>query len=160
MNFLYIMTGASILASFVLNHTKTVQAFRIAVRQMLKISIPFLSMLILVAVTLFFISDEIIVHYLSNNNKYTGTIIASVFGSLTVMPGFIAYPLCGILLKKKVSYTIIASFITTLMMVGIFTFPIEKSYFGVRVTILRNVISYVIAIIIALITGIFYGEIL
>jgi len=54
---------------------------------------------------------------------------------------------------------VLSAFTTTLMMVGILTFPIEKEYFGIKVTIIRNVISLFIALIVAVITGIFFGEI-
>jgi hypothetical protein len=45
------------------------------------------------------------------------------------------------------------------MMVGVLTYPIEKQYFGARVTIMRNTVSLLIALIIAIVTGIFFGEI-
>ena len=45
------------------------------------------------------------------------------------------------------------------MMVGVLTYPIEKQYFGVKVTIIRNAFSLLIALIIAVATGIFFGEI-
>lgn len=77
-----------------------------------------------------------------------------------MMPGFIAFPLCGILLKKGVSYMVLSALSTTLMMVGVLTYPIEKEYFGMRVTVIRNVMSFIIAVIVAFITGIFYGEVL
>jgi uncharacterized membrane protein YraQ (UPF0718 family) len=115
-------------------------------------------MIILVSLTLTFIPDEVIVKYLNNNNRYTGMCIASLLGSITLMPGFIAFPLCGILLDKGVPYIVLSAFSTTLMMVGILTFPIEKSYFGLRVTLLRNIVSYLISLIIALMTGLFFGE--
>ena len=75
------------------------------------------------------------------------------------MPGFIAFPLSGILLNKGVSYMVLSAFTTTLMMVGILTYPIEKEYFGVKVTIIRNIISFFIALAVAIMTGIFFGEI-
>jgi len=75
------------------------------------------------------------------------------------MPGFIAFPLCGILLKKGVLYSVLSAFSTTLMMVGVLTYPIEKEYFGVRLTILRNIMSLFIALVVALMTGIFFQEI-
>jgi uncharacterized membrane protein YraQ (UPF0718 family) len=76
------------------------------------------------------------------------------------MPGFIAFPLSGLLLNKGVSYTIIAVFTTTLMMVGILTYPVEKEFFGVKVTIIRNFLSLLIALIVALFIGVFYGELI
>lgn len=116
-------------------------------------------MLIVLSISLFLIPDEVILKYLGEASKIFGVFIASALGSITLMPGFIAFPLCGILLKKGVSYMVLSAFSTTLMMVGILTYPIESSYFGVKVTILRNVISFFVALIIALMTGIFFGEI-
>ncbi len=54
---------------------------------------------------------------------------------------------------------VLSAFSTTLMMVGILTYPIEKEYFGIRVTIIRNIVSFFIALIVAVMTGIFFGEI-
>jgi hypothetical protein len=75
------------------------------------------------------------------------------------MPGFIAFPLCGILLETGVPYMVLSAFTTTLMMVGVLTFPVERAYLGTKVTIIRNVISFVIALTVAIITGIAFGEI-
>jgi len=58
--------------------------------------------------------------------------MASFFGSITLMPGFIAFPLCGILLKKGVTYMVLSAFSTTLMMVGFVTFPLEKNILGLK----------------------------
>ncbi len=40
----------------------------------------------------------------------------------------------------------ISGFTTTLMMVGILSFPIEKTYFGFRVALVRNIVSLLIAL--------------
>jgi len=74
------------------------------------------------------------------------------------MPGFIAFPLAGILLEKGVLYMVLSAFTSSLMLVGILTYPIEKDYFGAKVTIMRNSISLVITVIIALATGLAFGE--
>jgi len=116
-------------------------------------------MLILVSIVLFLIPDRVISQYLGGGNIFTGVLFASFLGSITLMPGFIAFPLCGILLKKGVLYMVLSAFTTTLMMVGVLTYPIEKAYFGTKVTIMRNIISLFIALIVAVMTGIFFGEI-
>ena len=85
-----------------------------------------------------------------------GYVFGALIGSITLMPGFIAYPLCGFLIRNGVSYPIIAVFVTTLMMVGIVTIPIEKRYFGLKVTLLRNILSFIGAIIIGLLVGILW----
>ena len=156
--YLYI-TAFAILLSFLANPKKTIMAIKIAVKKFVNILSPFLIMLILVSVVLFLIPDKVISNYLGNSNKLIGVIFASFFGSITLMPGFIAFPLCGILLKKGVPYMVLSAFTTTLMMVGVLTYPIEEEYFGMRVTVIRNTISFFIAIIVALMTGIFFGEV-
>ena len=145
--------------SFFADRTKTYKALKIAGKRFGKILPAFAWMLVLVSIVLALIPNELIVRYLGRSNMLTGTLVASFFGSITLMPGFIAYPLCGILLQKGVSYTVISAFTTTLMMVGFVTFPIEKKYFGTKVTVIRNVLSFFIALVVAVATGIFFGEI-
>jgi len=159
MYYLYIATGLAVLISFIANHEKTLRAIKIGFKRFVTILPAFLNMLILVSIVLFLVPDKIISHYLGSNNIFTGVLLGSFFGSITLMPGFIAFPLCGILLKKGVLYMVLSAFTTTLMMVGVLTYPIEKEYLGTKVTIVRNVIGFFIALIVAVMTGIFFGEI-
>jgi len=158
MYYLYIIAGLAIVVSFIVNRKKTLQAITIAAKRFLNILPAFLTMILLVSVILFLIPDEVISNYLGGSNKFTGVMLASFFGSVTLIPGFIAFPLCGILLKKGVAYMVIAAFTTTLMMVGVLTSPVEKEYLGIKVTIIRNVISFFIALVVAVMIGIFFGE--
>ena len=159
MYYLYIITGLAVLISFIVSREKTLKAVKIAAKRFVYILPAFLIMLILVSIVLFLVPEEVISNYLGSSNKFIGVLFASFFGSITLMPGFIAFPLCGILLNKGVAYTVLAAFTTTLMMVGVVTYPVEKKYFGVKVTIIRNAISLFIALIVAVMIGIFFGEI-
>ena len=159
MYYLYLITAFALLASFIASCKKTLIAIKIAIKKFINILPAFLIMLIFVSIILFLVPDKVISSYLGYKNKFVGMILASIFGSITLMPGFIAFPLCGILLKKGIPYMVLSAFTTTLMMVGILTYPIEKEYFGIKVTIIRNTISFFIAIIVALLTGIFFGEV-
>ena len=128
MHYLYILTVLALLISLLKSPDKTFRAVKIAVKKFINILPAFLSMLILVSIILFLIPDEIILKYLGDENKFIGITLASFFGSITFMPGFIAFPLSGILLKKGVTYMVLSAFTTTLMMVGILTYPIEKFF--------------------------------
>jgi uncharacterized membrane protein YraQ (UPF0718 family) len=55
-----------------------------------------------------------------------------------------------VLIKNGASYPVIAVFITTLMMVGIVTLPLEKKFFGSKVAFTRNLLSFIGALIIGL----------
>jgi uncharacterized membrane protein YraQ (UPF0718 family) len=159
MKFFYILTILSLLISFYYDRKKTISALKLAGNRFFKMVPAFFLMVIFVSIFFYFVSDNVIFNFLSNENKFFSVIIASILGSITLMPGMIAFPVCGILLKKGVSYMVLSAFTTTMMSVGILTYPVEKAYFGARVTIIRNIVNFFIAIIVALITGIFYGEI-
>ncbi len=148
-----------LLFSWFMDRERTYKAVKIAAKRFLKILPAFIEMLILVSLVLYLVPDRFIAEYLSSKKIFTATLVASLIGSITFMPGFIVFPLCGILLKKGVPYMVLSAFTTTLMMVGVLTFPVEKSYFGVRVAIVRNLISFLIAMIVAIATGIFFGEV-
>lgn len=159
MIYLYVFTALMFVISIITDRKKTKKALKIAVKKFLKILPSFIQMLILVSVLLYLVPDRIIVKYLGENSKLMGIISGFFFGSITLMPGFIAFPLGGILLDKGVSYMSIAAFTTTLMNVGVLTYPVEKEYFGTKLTILRNFLGLIIAIIITLVVGFLYGEV-
>lgn len=159
MYYTYAITGLILLISFIINKQKTIKAIKISFIKFKKIFPTFITMLIFVSIILFLFPDEVISNYLGNSSKLISVLLASFIGSITLMPGFVAFPLSGILLTKGVPYMVLSAFTTTLMMVGIITFPLEKEYFGVKVTVIRNIISFFIALIVAIITGIFFGEI-
>ena len=159
MLYLYIITGLALVISLFINREKTLRALKIALKQFTNILPAFLLMLILISIVLFLIPDEVITDYLGISNKYIALFVASVLGSAILMPGFIVYPLAGVLLTKGIPYMVLSGFTTTLMMVGVLTYPVERAYLGTKVTIIRNLISFFIALTVAVITGIIFGEI-
>ena len=151
MYILYIVVIASVLVSFFLNRQKTVKAFKIGAKRLWKITPAFISVLMGVSVVLYLIPQQLISDLLGGSHAAARTLIASLVGSVMVMPGPIVYPLCRILADQGVAYNVIAAFSTTLMMVGVVTLPMEKSYFGLKFAILRNLVSYGIGLAVALV---------
>jgi uncharacterized membrane protein YraQ (UPF0718 family) len=148
----------ALLVSLVASREKTLQALKISWKRFSNIFPAFLTILVLISVVLYLVPDEAISTYIGGENKYLSVFFASMIGSIIIMPGFVAFPLAGILLQQGVTYMVLSAFTTTLMMVGVLTYPVEKAYFGTRVTIMRNTIGFVIALIIAVVTGFFFGE--
>ena len=121
MYYTYTITGLILIISLIANRKKTLKAVKIAITKFIKIFPAFLTMLILVSFILFLFPDEVILNYLGHSSKSISVFLASLFGSITIMPGFIAFPLSGILLNKGVPYMVLSAFTTTLMMVGVLT---------------------------------------
>ena len=157
---IYLITGVLLLILFFIDREKTKKSIKVGIKKLIKNIPMFLNLIIFVALLLSVLNDEFILKYLGGKTGILGVITGSAIGSITIMPGFVAFPLAAVLLEKGVSYMVLASFTNTLMMVGIVTFPMEKSYLGAKVSIIRNVTGYIISLIVALVIGLVYGELI
>ena len=132
---------------------RTRKALRVSFRSFLNLVPSLLGMTGLVGLVLAAIPPD----ELSNVFKHNGVlgfILVSVAGAVVTMPAPVAFPLAGSLLKLGASLSSLAAFITTLTMVGILTAPMEIAYFGKRFTVLRQSLSFVLAIVIGLLMGV------
>lgn len=156
----YSIIAGLLVISFIADRKRTIKALRIALKKIIKILPAFLVMLMLVSVLLFFVPEEVISKYLGKQNSLGNISIAALIGSVSMIPGFIAYPLCGILRSTGVSMSVIAAFATSLMLVGVISFPIERKYIGTKIAVIRNITALIMSILIAFVIGAFYGEFL
>ncbi len=153
-SFLTILITLVIVAvSALANRQKTWQGVQKGVKMLLKLLPSFLTIIILVSIFLGIVPQETLIEYLGKESGVSGMAIAAVLGSIALIPGFISYPLGAMLLRNGASYSVIAVFITTLMMVGVLTLPLEIKYFGVKVSLLRNALSLIGALLIGVIMG-------
>ncbi len=155
------MTGLAIAVTLALavsviaDSKKTLAGLKKGAKMFLNILPALLTVLILVSVFLYAMPAPILTVWLGKGTGWAGVFSAALLGSISLIPGFIAFPLGAILVRSGVSYQVIAVFITTLMMVGILTLPLEAKYFGWKVSILRNTLSFFGALLIGLLMGIF-----
>ncbi len=156
--FIFIGVTLILLAlSLFMDRKKTVEGLKKALKMFLNLLPSLLSILALVSVVLYLTPNELLIKWLGEESGGKGAFIAALLGSISLIPGFIAYPLGGILVKNGVGYPVIAIFITTLMMVGILTFPIEKKFFGFKVALLRNLFCLIGAIVIGISIGLVWS---
>lgn len=117
-----------------------------------------LTVMVLMALALYLIPAPLIGRLLGQGSGVEGFLLAGGVGSILLIPGFIAYPLCSTLLKQGASVSVIALFITTLMMVGVLTLPMESKFLGLKAALLRNALSLMGAVLVALLIGLSYGS--
>ncbi len=156
METLIVIAAVAITTSLIADRRKTLEGLRRGLLIFLRILPAIGALLVFLSIVLYLLPSEVIVEYLGEEAGIMGHIIAAVTGSVALMPGFIAYPLAAVLVRSGVSYAVIAVFITTLMMVGILTLPIEIRFFGVRIALVRNLFYLIGALIIGVLTGLFY----
>lgn len=148
-----IVVSISLVVSLTLDKKKTLLGLKKGMKMFFNIAPPFLNILILVSILLFFVPQQVIIRYLGPSSGSMGFLLAAIVGSITLIPGFIAYPIAAALIGQGAAYSVVAVFMTTLMMVGVVTLPLEIKYFGKKAAILRNILNFIAAIIIGLCVG-------
>ena len=146
---LYSIGSVLLFFSFIKNKEKTIVALKKTWESLCEMLPKFLTLLILIILS--YLDEQFISKILGKSTGVSGIIISGLLGSITLMPTVIAYPMAAGLLKLGAGYAQVTMFITTLTMVGIVTLKIEKDYLGLKVTILRNILSFLLAFINAVI---------
>ena len=155
--FTYILYALAIIGlaiSFFKDRQKTKAALMKAWKAFENILPQLLTIFLILAFALAIFPPETIRKLLGSESGILGVLAAALIGSVTLMPGFVAFPLAAALLKSGAGYMQLAAFVSTLMMVGIITIPIEKKTFGLKATITRNASAFVFSFVVAVVMGV------
>jgi uncharacterized membrane protein YraQ (UPF0718 family) len=150
---LYIGTALLLAISFMRDRAKTKKALMKAWKSLGNILPQFLVVILLVGVLLTVMDSDMILRIIGSDSGWLGVLLAAVVGAVTLIPGFVAFPTAAMLLQGGAGYMQIAAFISTLMMVGVVTLPVEISYFGKRLSVYRNVLAFGFSFLVAYVIG-------
>ena len=150
---LYVVTILLLAFSYARNREKTVQALKKAWKSFEGILPQFLAILMLVGLMLAVVDASVISRLLGSESGVMGMAVAAAIRSVTLIPGFIAFPLAASLLAAGAGYGQTAMFLTTLMMVGVATLPLETTYFGRRLALKRNLLAFLYAVVSSFLLG-------
>lgn len=150
----YALAAIALGWSFTQDRQKTRQALVKAWKTFSSIMPDFAGILALVGLALSVLSPAAIQSVLGGRSGWVGMALASIVGAITLIPGFVAFPLAASLLHNGAGVMQIAVFVSTLMMVGIVTLPLERRYFGSKATYLRNGLSFIFSFVAAIILGV------
>lgn len=140
--------------SLVKDQKKTVEAMKKSKGMMGNMLGEIVAIIFIIGLVLTLIPPETIKQVLGSANTLTSTVISALVGSITLIPAFVAFPLVGSLVTVGASIVPAVAFLTTLTMVGMVTFPLEKKEFGMKFALTRNLMSFGFAIVIALTMGV------
>ena len=155
--FTKILYGAAILGlmiSFVKDREKTKLVLKKAWRSLENILPSILAILLFIGFILSFLDAQAVSKLLGTESGVLGMVIAAAVGCVTLIPGFVAFPLAASLLAAGAGYAQIAIFISTLMMVGVATLPLEMRCFGRRIALKRNILSLILAVVTSCVVGV------
>lgn len=135
--------------SVVKSRKRTWESIRIARKMFFTTFTEVIGIMALVGLVLALLPPEQIRRFLGGESELLSTVYGALIGTITIMPAFIAFPLAKSLVSQGAYLITIAAFLTTLTMVGFATFPLEVRHFGRRFALIRNGLSFVLALVIA-----------
>lgn len=151
---LWAITLVWLVYSLFKDRKRTTDAIKLSFGMMKSIGTDIIAVLLLIGLLLTLIPPESLSEFLGKSNLFVSTLAFAVVGCITLIPAFVAFPLAGSLMDAGAGVMPIVAFITTLTMVGVVTFPLEKRVFGLKFTVIRNSLSFAFALGIALIMGV------
>lgn len=151
--FLIIAVGLTVV-SIIKNKKKTFAAMKKSKSMMGNMLGEIIAIIFLIGLLFTLIPPETIKSALGSANTFLSTIVGALVGSITLIPAFVAFPLVGSLVDAGASIIPAVAFLTTLTMVGVVTFPLEKKEFGTKFALTRNILSFGFAILVALVMGV------
>ncbi len=77
------------------------------------------------------------------------TLVGTLVGGVSVGQPFLSYIVGGELLKEGISLYAVTAFILSFVTLGVIQLPFEYSLFGLRFTLVRNLLAFVFALLIA-----------
>lgn len=151
---MYALAAILLLVSFIKSKENTKKALKKAWKSFESIMPQMLAIILIIGMMLSWLTPEMISKIIGSESGVLGMIIAGLIGSITLIPAFVAFPLAAALYENGAGIVQIATFISTLMMVGIVTVPLEMKTFGKKITLLRNGMAFVFSFIIAVLMGV------
>lgn len=146
---MYLATAALFGLSAARSRDKTRQALLKGLKALEAILPQFLAVLVFVAMVLAVFDPEAISRFLGKSTGLWGMMAAAVVGAITLIPGFVAFPAAGELLRNGAGTPQVATFVSSLMMVGVVTLPMEIKYFGKRAALARNAFAFLFSFLAA-----------
>lgn len=150
---LYSLAIILLIVSFIKDKGKTKKAIILGLKSFENILPQFLCIIITVGILLSFFNTDTISKILGNSSGFWGIILADIIGSITMMPTFVAFSLGNTLLLNGAGYSQVGALVSSLVLIGLMTFPLEAKYIGKRAAFLRNLIAFLFSIIVGIILG-------
>lgn len=154
--FTYVLYAAAVIGliiSVVKSKKKTKMALKKAWKAFENILPQFLVVLVIIGLVFAIFTPQDIQKVLGEGAGVSGVLLSLGIGSAVFIPGFVAFPLASALLENGAGYAQVAAFISSLMMVGVITIPLEMSIFGKKSTVIRNIGALCFSILVALVIG-------
>lgn len=154
----WILAGIGFIVSAAINREKTVASLTLGKGMMKNMMGDIIGILMFIGLIVTYIPfDRINQHMGSSTNQLFSVVFFALLGSITIIPAFVAFPLAGSFMDAGIGVMSTSAFLTTLTMVGFATLKLEIKAFGKKYALVRNGLSFIGAVVIAIAMGVLLG---
>ena len=143
-----------LVVALVTDRARVKRALAVGSKSFLRILPTVLLIIVLIGLLLAFVPPVLVSRFIGEQAGFGGVLVVAVLGTVLHIPALLSFPLAASLLQSGAMVATVAAFITTLTMIGVVTLPLEIRELGGKLAILRNGLSFLIAVGIALVMGV------
>ena len=152
-----ILALVCLLWAFFKDPSRARKSLEIACRSLWRILPMVLAIIVVIGLMLGFVPREFIARVVGEKAGLKGVLLVAPLGAVLYIPSLVSFPLAASLLECGASVTSVAVFITTLTMIGLVTLPLEIKELGRRLALWRNILSFLVAVVIGILMGLILG---
>jgi len=150
---LFALTLVALGISYWKDRERTRRALQISLRSLLSLTPSLLGMTVVIGLIMALIPPERMVALFRADGP-AGFFLISAVGTIATVPAPVAFSLAGSLHELGAGLGALGAFISTLTMVGIVSIPMEIEFLGRRFALLRETVSFVLAVAIGGLMGV------
>lgn len=148
------MAGIGLLIALYLDRERGIRSLKRGLDAFVRILPTVLVIVVIIGLLLGFVPPETIRQFVGDQSGPGGLLLTGAVGSVLHIPSIVAFPLAASFLEIGAPVSIVAVLVTTLTMIGVVTLPLEVRELGWRFAALRNGLSFVGALLIAIVMGV------
>ena len=145
-----LVVGILLVISSIKDINKTKQALKVTYKMSIMIFPVFFFIFVLMGLFQAFVSREVIAKWFGYGNGPLTVFLGELVGCIALIEPPVVFPFAGFLLEKGANYGAILGFVMTAILIGIVTMPLEFKLFGVKFSIVRNVLVLIFFFIMGL----------
>ncbi|MFW5905809.1 MAG: permease [archaeon] len=152
----WIVNGLAViglLAALYVDRDRGFQSLKRGLFSFVRILPTVLTIVVIIGLLLGFVPPDVLRQFVGDQSGVGGLLLTGSIGSVLHIPSIIAFPLAASFREMGASTSIVAVFVTTLTMIGVVTLPLEVRELGWRFAALRNGLSFLGALFIAVLMG-------
>lgn len=137
------VAGTLLLMSAFKDWPKTQKSLMVTLRAMLTVFPVLFLVFTLMGLMGALVPKEVIATWLGSGSGLLSILLGEIIGAVALILPAAVFPFSGFLRDQGANYGALVGFIMTAILIGVSSLPLEIKVFGLRFTIVRNVLTFV-----------------